>query len=126
MSAVDPDKQGEAWKAINPDMSDSDTIALLIDNSLRRSRFLIDLCEKTNSCAMNRGHAVVTPEDVEEGLRLMARYLVSDFAYEMRDVAGTPEKHPLFLHWSSRVAIRKQKLKTSSPAISLARTSQKL
>jgi hypothetical protein len=91
VSAVDPDKQGEAWKAINPDMSDSDTIALLIDNSLRRPRFLIDLCKKTISCAMNRGHAFVTPEDVEEGLRLMARYLVSDFAYEMRDVAGTPE-----------------------------------
>jgi hypothetical protein len=40
---------------------------------------------------MNRGHAFVTPEDVEEGLRLMARYLVSDFAYEMRDILGTPE-----------------------------------
>jgi hypothetical protein len=90
-SSVDPDKQGEAWNAINPGLPNGDTLSLLIDNSLRRPRFLIDLCEKTISCAMNRGHAFVSPEDVDEGLRLMARYLVSDFAYEMRDVAGTPE-----------------------------------
>lgn len=91
VDSVDIDKQGEAWNAINPDTSNGDTLTLLIENSLRRPRFLIDLCEKTISCAMNRGHAFVTPEDVEEGLRLMARYLVSDFAYEMRDIAGTPE-----------------------------------
>ena len=91
VSSVDPDKQGDAWNAINPILPSGDTLTLLIDNSLRRPRFLIDLCEKTISCAMNRGHAFVKAEDVEEGLRLMARYLVSDFAYEMRDVAGTPE-----------------------------------
>jgi hypothetical protein len=91
VSSVDLDKQGDAWDAINPNLAQGDTLALLIDYSLRRPRFLIDLCEKTISCAINRGHAFVTPQDVDEGLRLMARYLVSDFAYEMRDVAGTPE-----------------------------------
>lgn len=91
VNSVDIDKQGDAWNAINPDTPSGDTLSLLIEHSLRRPRFLIDLCEKTISCAMNRGHAFVTPEDVDEGLRLMARYLVSDFAYEMRDVAGTPE-----------------------------------
>jgi hypothetical protein len=91
-SSVDTDNQGDAWNAINPNLPNGDTLTLLIENSLRRPRFLIDLCEKTISCAINRGHAFVMPEDVDEGLRLMARYLVSDFAYEMRDVAGTPEK----------------------------------
>jgi hypothetical protein len=91
VSSVDSDKQGDAWNAINPNLPHGDTLSQLIDNSLRRPRFLIDLCEKTISCAINRGHAFVTPQDVDEGLRLMARYLVSDFAYEMRDVAGTPE-----------------------------------
>ncbi|MBV5349960.1 hypothetical protein JZU71_02025, partial [bacterium] len=33
----------------------------------------------------------MVPEDIEEGLRQMSIYLVSDFGYEMRDVAGTPE-----------------------------------
>ena len=91
-SSVETDKQGDAWNAINPNLPNGDTLSLLIDNSLRRPRFLLELYKKTISCAMNRGHAFVTREDVEEGLRLMARYLVSDFAYEMRDVAGTPEK----------------------------------
>lgn len=91
VSMVEKDKEDEAWQAINPAMSGADGIDMLIDNSLRRPRFLIELCEKTISCAMNRGHAFVKPEDVEEGLRLMARYLVSDFGYEMRDVTGAPE-----------------------------------
>jgi len=91
VSAVDADKQGEAWNAVNPAFPYGDALNLLIENSLRRPRFLIDLCERTISCAMNRGHAFVTSEDVEEGLRQMSLYLVSDFAYEMRDVAGTPE-----------------------------------
>ncbi len=91
VSSVPADKQDDAWAAMNPPGPNSDTLTLLIDNSLRRPRFLIDLCERTISCAMNRGHAFVMPDDVEEGLRQMALYLVSDFAYEMRDIAGTPE-----------------------------------
>ncbi len=91
ISAVETSKQGDAWNAINPPNKHGDTISLLIENSLRRPRYLIDLCERTISCAMNRGHAFVTPEDVDEGLRQMALYLVSDFAYEMRDVKGTPD-----------------------------------
>ena len=91
VSAVETDKQGEAWNAVNPALASGDALDFLIENSLRRPRFLIDLCERTISCAMNRGHAFVTGADVEEGLRQMSLYLVSDFAYEMRDVSGTPE-----------------------------------
>lgn len=91
VSAVETDRQGEAWNAINPTLPTGDALNFLIENSLRRPRFLIDLCERTISCAMNRGHAFVIETDVEEGLRQMSLYLVSDFAYEMRDVAGTPE-----------------------------------
>jgi hypothetical protein len=91
VSTIDPDKQGEAWNAVNPMLPNGDAVALLIENSLRRPRLLIDLCERIISCGMNRGYAFVTEADVEEGLRQMSLYLVSDFAYEMRDVAGTPE-----------------------------------
>ena len=63
----------------------------LIEASLRRPRFLIDLCERTLSFSINRGHEVVAESDVEEGLRQMSLYLVSDFGYEMRDIVGTPE-----------------------------------
>jgi hypothetical protein len=91
VSAVESDKRGDAWNAINPSIQYGDALDYMIDNSLRRPRFLIDICERTISCAMNRGHAFVTFEDIEDGLRQMSLYLVSDFAYEMRDVSGTPE-----------------------------------
>lgn len=91
INAVEPTHQDAAWSALNPPMDPNDAIGRMIDSSLRRPRFLIDLCERTLSFAINRGHAVVTEEDVEEGMRQMSLYLVSDFGYEMRDVAGTPE-----------------------------------
>jgi len=85
-------KQNAAWEAINPGIAPGrDSVELMIDNSLRRPRILIDLCERALSCAINRGHDNVSIPDVEEALRQMSLYLVSDFGYEMRDVAGTPE-----------------------------------
>ena len=81
----------DAWSAINPKIDGIDAISQMIETSLRRPRFLIDLCERTLSFAINRGHGIVMKEDVEEGMRQMSLYLVSDFGYEMRDVAGTPE-----------------------------------
>ena len=66
-------------------------IDYMIEASLRCPRFLIDLMERTLSFAINRGHKFVAPEDVKEWARQMSLYLVSDFAYEMRDIAGTSE-----------------------------------
>lgn len=81
-----------AWEAINPALKEGgDAVGRMIEGSLRRPRFLIDLCERTLSFAINRGHAFVGEDDVIEGLRQMSLYLVSDFGYEMRDIAGTPE-----------------------------------
>ena len=81
-----------AWDALNPLLSTGrPAIDTMIESSLRRPRFLIDLCERAVSAAINRGHAFVTDNDIEEGLRQMSLYLVSDFGYEIRDVAGTPE-----------------------------------
>lgn len=79
------------WDAFNPPIANSDAVGLLIEASLRRPRFLIDLCERTLSFAINRGHHAVSSDDIEEGMRQMSLYLVSDFGYELRDVAGTPE-----------------------------------
>jgi len=91
VSALDKQKQEAAWAAVNPTLGKVEAIDLMIESSLRRPRFLIDLCERTLSFAVNRGHSIVTADDVEEGMRQMSLYLVSDFGYEMRDVAGTPE-----------------------------------
>ncbi len=91
INSVEASQEESAWSAINPNIDESDAIDKMIDSSLRRPRFLIDLCERTLSFAINRGHSLVTPDDVEEGMRQMSLYLVSDFGYEMRDIAGTPE-----------------------------------
>lgn len=90
-STHDQSKHEVLWAAFNAPMNGSDAVELMIETSLRRPRFLIDLAERTLSFAINRGHDTVTPDDVEEGMRQMSLYLVSDFGYELRDVAGTPE-----------------------------------
>lgn len=88
-----PTEQREyAWDAINPPLATGETsVDKMIEASLRRPRFLIDLCERTLSFAINRGHGFVVEADLNEGIRQMSLYLVSDFGYEMRDIAGTPE-----------------------------------
>lgn len=88
---IDEGEKQACWAAINPAIENSEAIDILIECSLRRPRFLIDLCERTLSCAINRGHEVVTKGDVDNGMRQMSLYLVSDFGYELRDIAGTPE-----------------------------------
>ncbi|MDI1296734.1 MAG: hypothetical protein PSY12_12775 [bacterium] len=90
-SFVESERQ-YAWDALNPIMTGGrPAIEMMIESSLRRPRFLIDLCERSLSVAINRGHMLVTEGDVDEGLRQMSLYLVSDFGYEIRDIAGTPE-----------------------------------
>jgi len=92
VSRISPSNHDAAWDAVNPELKDgTDAVGKMIEGSLRRPRFLIDLCERTLSFAINRGHAFVSENDVNEGLRQMSLYLVSDFGYEMRDIAGTPE-----------------------------------
>lgn len=92
INSLDDDQKEAAWAAINPAVpGHGDAVSQMIESSLRRPRFLIDLCERTLSVAINRGHKEIQENDVEEGLRQMSLYLVSDFGYEMRDIAGTPE-----------------------------------
>lgn len=92
VSAIDTENRAQAWEFVNPKMPDGVmAVDHMIDTSLRRPRFLIDQMERTLSFAINRGHGFITEDDVVEGARQMSLHLVSDFAYEMRDIAGTPE-----------------------------------
>jgi hypothetical protein len=85
-------RRAEAWNAVNPTLDSGATaISQMIASSLMRPRFLIDLCEKAISFAVNRGHESVTTGDVESALEQHSLYLVSDFGYEIRDVAGITE-----------------------------------
>ena len=92
VSGIEPIDGEAAWEAMNPQLeSGGDAVDAMIASSLRRPRFLIDSCERMLSFAINRGHSFVDAQDLEDGLKEMSLYLVSDFAYEMRDAAGTPE-----------------------------------
>ncbi|WP_143159585.1 P-loop ATPase, Sll1717 family [Paracoccus solventivorans] len=90
-TSVEPDEEYHAWEALNAPMPGGGAIRRLIGSSLMRPRFLIDLCERTLSFAINRGHEVVEESDVDSAVEQMSLYLVSDFGYEIRDVAGTPD-----------------------------------
>jgi hypothetical protein len=54
-------------------------------------RFLIDLAEKALSIAVNRGHSMITADDVKTALQKHSLYLVTDFGLEVRDVSGLSE-----------------------------------
>lgn len=96
-TSVDEERASDAWQALNPSMPSGDALDKLIAASLMRPRFLIDLCERMLSFAVNRGHLVVEEDDVNDAISQMSLYLVSDFGYEMRDIAGTPED--IFYHF---------------------------
>jgi hypothetical protein len=91
VSSVDQSKAGAAWQAVNPRLNGHSAINIMIESSLMRPRFLIELCEKAISFAINRRHGGVTAIDVEDALKQQSLYLVSDFGYEIRDVAGVTE-----------------------------------
>jgi hypothetical protein len=91
ISGVDQSKATAAWQAVNPRLNGGNAIRTMIESSLMRPRFLIELCEKAISFAINRRHASVTAVDVEDALKQQSLYLVSDFGYEIRDVAGLTE-----------------------------------
>jgi hypothetical protein len=91
ISGVDQSKATAAWQAVNPPLSGRNAISVMIESSLMRPRFLIELCEKAISFAINRRHASMTAIDVEDALKQQSLYLVSDFGYEIRDVAGVTE-----------------------------------
>ncbi len=89
VSNFDENDKKEAWESVNPVLADGHfAVEHLIRGSLYRPRFLIELCEKVISSAINRGSMCVDGKDVENGLLQMARYLVSDFAFEIRDISG--------------------------------------
>jgi len=92
ISSVEESKEVGAWEAVNPHLGASTSaIGEMTKFSLMRPRFLIDLCEKAISFAINRGHGTVSGDDVEAALRQHSLLLVSDFGYEIRDVAGLSE-----------------------------------
>jgi hypothetical protein len=79
----------ELWQRIFPrQVNGRDSLDYLIDHSLMRPRFLINLVDGAVANAINRGHTMVSEDDCRDAVRQHSLYLVDDFGFEMRDVSG--------------------------------------
>ena len=78
----------EAWRIVcvshMPD--GEETAQFLIDRSLMRPRFLINLVNHCKSNAVNSGHIKIEQMDIEKGLAAYSTDLITDLSLEIRDV----------------------------------------
>jgi hypothetical protein len=83
----------EAWRIIcvshMPD--GEETAQFLIDRSLMRPRFLINLVNHCKSNAVNSGHRKIEHVDIEKGLAAYSTDLIYDIGFEIRDVLPAAE-----------------------------------
>ncbi len=83
----------ELWdRFFPPAVQGRDTFEYFADHCLMRPRFLIAITENAISNAINRGHRKVLEEDCIDGVKQHSLSILSDFAYEIRDVSGASEK----------------------------------
>jgi hypothetical protein len=92
ISNVPPERADAAWNAVNPKIDGKTAVEVMVAASLMRPRFLIDLAENALSIAVNRGHSMISGDDVKAALERHSLYLVTDFGFEVRDVSGLSEK----------------------------------
>lgn len=64
-----------------------ETSQFLIDRSLMRPRFLLNLINHCKSFAINLNHEVIEASDIEKGVAAYSADLLRDIGYELRDVS---------------------------------------
>ena len=90
-ASVAAEKLELALASANPCLQDGQyALDILMDASMMRPRFLIDLCENMLTFAINRKHGAVLQNDLEDALKVHSRYLVNNFGFEIRDVSHIP------------------------------------
>lgn len=65
-----------------------ETSQFLIDRSLMRPRFLLNLINQCKSTAINLNHDRIEESDIEKGMKAYSTDLLSDIGYELVDVSG--------------------------------------
>ena len=63
-----------------------DTSQYLIDRSLLRPRFLLNLIGQCKSCAVNLKHTIIEEDDIKKGTEAYSVDLVTDIGYEISDI----------------------------------------
>jgi hypothetical protein len=81
------DKFDTLWpKIFVSHFAGEDSSQYLIDRSLMRPRFLLNLISQCKSFAINLNHDRVLQEDIEKGLTAYSTDLLTDIGYEINDV----------------------------------------
>ena len=68
-----------------------ETSQYLIERSLMRPRFLLNLINHCKSFAINLNHELIEESDIEKGINAYSSDLLRDIGYELRDVASESE-----------------------------------
>lgn len=109
--AIEPTNFEEAWRKICiSHYKGEETSQYLIDRSLMRPRFLINLISQCKGFAVNLNHARIEAEDIEKGFKSYSTDLLTDITYEIRDVFPEAE-NVLYSFIASRGELTEQDLK---------------
>jgi hypothetical protein len=89
----------EAWRVVcvSHTLSGEESAQYLIDRSLMRPRFLLNLINHCKSNAVNFGHSRIEQGDIEKGLAAYSTDLIYDIGYEIRDVL--PDAEDILYHF---------------------------
>lgn len=65
-----------------------ETSQFLIERSLMRPRFLLNLINQCKGFAINLNHEIIEPSDIEKGIVAYSSDLLRDIGYELRDISA--------------------------------------
>lgn len=65
-----------------------ETSQFLIERSLMRPRFLLNLINHCKSFAINLNHEIIEASDIEKGINAYSADLLRDIGYELRDISS--------------------------------------
>jgi len=65
-----------------------ETSQFLIERSLMRPRFLLNLINQCKGFAINLNHEIIEASDIEKGVIAYSSDLLRDIGYELRDISG--------------------------------------
>lgn len=82
----------KAWhKVCTPHYKGEESSQFLIDRSLMRPRFLLNLLSQCKGYAVNLNHQIIEESDIERGLDLYSTDLLTEVSYELRDIDPNAE-----------------------------------
>lgn len=96
----------------------------LIDRTLMRPRFLLNMISQCKSFAINLRHKIIQEDDIKKGLIAYSADLVSDIGYEINDIAPS-QRDILYAFISSRSVVTREEIKTLLLEYGLTEDSEK-